>query len=211
MDEDKNAIEVIGVTRDAQMSHLGRRTKCSRIFREPDDQLEIQLLVHSAIPTPMRFARVQRGSNLAVEVAPLEQNLEWFRMPSRVIAILAGTMGALGLLLAAIGIYGVVAFAVNRRTREIGIRIALGADRTSVLKLMLRQSMRPVAIGAIVGIAGCAAVSQILSSMLFGVSPHDPVAFIFVPLLLVSIALGASYLPARKAMRIDPSEALRCE
>ena len=213
-EDGKKVFEVIGVTRDAQVSHLGRSNEIFAYLPvTPQNQLELQLLVHSAIPNAnaIRSAVHAADANLAVEVAPLEQNLEWFRMPSRVVAILAGTMGALGLLLAAIGIYGVVAFAVNRRTREIGIRIALGADRTSVLKLMLRQSMRPVAIGAIVGIAGCAAVSQILSSMLFGVSPHDPVAFIFVPLLLVSIALGASYLPARKAMRIDPSEALRCE
>ncbi len=213
-EDHKKVFQVIGVTRDAQASHLGRSNEIFAYLPvTPQNQLELQLLVHSAIPNAnaIHAAIHAADPNLAVDVAPLEQNLEWFRMPSRVVGVLAGTMGGLGLLLAAIGIYGVVAFAVNRRTREIGIRIALGADRSSVLKLMLRQSMRPVAIGAVIGIAGCAAVSQILSSMLFGVSPHDPVAFIAVPLLLVSIALGASYLPARKAMKIDPSEALRCE
>jgi predicted permease len=217
--DDKTVFQVIGVTRDTQASHLGRSNEVFAYFPVTASNqlelkvLELKLLAHSSIPNAnaIRAAIRSIDPNLSVDVAPLEENLEWWRTPSRIVAILAGTMGALGLLLAAIGIYGVVAFAVNRRTREIGIRIALGADRASVLKLMLRQSMRPVAIGAMIGIAGCAAVSQILSSMLFGVSPHDPVAFIAVPLLLVSIALGASYLPARRAMKIDPSEALRCE
>jgi predicted permease len=217
-DGDKHAIEVIGVTRDAQASHLGRSNEVFAYFpAQQDDQLFQQLLVHSAIPnasaigSQIRAAIHAADPNLAVEVAPLEENLEWFRTPSRIVATLAGTMGAVGLLLAAIGIYGVVAFAVNRRTREIGIRMALGADNRSVVKMMLRQAMRPVAIGALIGIAGCAAVSQILSSMLFGVSAYDPAAFIGVPLFLLAIAMLASYIPARRATKIDPMSALRCE
>src|ERR1035438_8300518 len=141
----------------------------------------------------------------------LEDNLEFSRIPSRIVAILAGSLGALGMLLACIGVYGVVSYAVSRRVREIGIRMTLGADAREVKRLILRQAMRPVVIGALIGTAGFAAVSQILKSMLFGISPHDPVAFVVVPLILMSVALVASYIPARRATKVDPMIALRYE
>jgi putative ABC transport system permease protein len=115
------------------------------------------------------------------------------------------------MLLACIGVYGVVSYAVSRRVREIGIRMTLGADAREVKRLILRQAMWPVVIGALVGIAGCAAVSQILKSMLFGISPHDPLAFVVVPLVLLSVALLASYIPARRATKVDPMVSLRYE
>jgi ABC-type antimicrobial peptide transport system permease subunit len=105
----------------------------------------------------------------------------------------------------------VVSFAVSRRVREIGIRMALGADSRTVKKMILRQAMRPVFIGALIGIAGCAAVSQILSSMLFGLSAYDPVTFVCVPILLLAIAMLASYAPAQRATKVDPMIALRYE
>ena len=108
------------------------------------------------------------------------------------------------MLLACIGVYGVVSYAVSRRVREIGIRMTLGADAREVKNLILRQAMRPVVTGALLGIAGCAAVSKILSALLFGVSAHDPVAFVVVPLILLSVALLASYIPARRATKVDP-------
>jgi putative ABC transport system permease protein len=95
--------------------------------------------------------------------------------------------------------------------REIGIRMALGADSGKIMTLVLRQAMRPVLIGGLVGVAGCAAVSQVLSSMLFGVSAHDPIAFALVPLFLLVVALLASYIPTRRAMKVDPMVALRYE
>jgi ABC-type antimicrobial peptide transport system permease subunit len=144
-------------------------------------------------------------------VTRLDDNLESSRIPSRIVAILAGSLGALGMLLACIGVYGVVSYAVSRRVREIGIRMTLGADAREVKRLILRQAMWPVVIGALVGIAGCAAVSQILKSMLFGISPHDPLAFVVVPLVLLSVALLASYIPARRATKVDPMVSLRYE
>jgi ABC-type antimicrobial peptide transport system permease subunit len=89
--------------------------------------------------------------------------------------------------------------------------MALGADGGEVMSLMLRQAMRPVLIGGLVGVIGCAAVSWVFSSLLFGLSPHDPMAFISVPLFLLVVALIASYVPARRAMRVDPMVALRYE
>jgi putative ABC transport system permease protein len=118
---------------------------------------------------------------------------------------------ALALLLASIGVYGVVSYSVTRRAHEIGVRMALGADGGEIMNLVLRQAMRPVLVGGLVGVAGCAAVSWLLSSMLFGVSAHDPMTFVIVPLFLLILALVASYLPARRATRIDPMVALRYE
>jgi ABC-type antimicrobial peptide transport system permease subunit len=89
--------------------------------------------------------------------------------------------------------------------------MALGADGSEIMNLILRQAMRPVLVGGLVGVAGCAAVSQVLSSMLFGLSAHDPVAFVSVPLFLLVVALIASYVPARGALRVDPMVALRYE
>jgi putative ABC transport system permease protein len=108
-------------------------------------------------------------------------------------------------------VYGVVSYAVSRRVREIGIRMTLGANARELKSLILRQAMRPVVIGGLIGIAGCAAVSQILKSMLFGLSAYDPIAFLGVPLVLLSVALVASYIPARRATKVDPMVALRHE
>jgi predicted permease len=214
LEDGKTQYQVIGVARDAQVSHLGRSNETYLYFPAgPKEQLRELLLVHAATPVSDKVRATLRAAdpNLAVEIAPLEDNLDWWRTPSRLVAILAGSLGALALVLASIGVYGVVSFAVSRRIREIGIRMALGADSRVVYKLILRQSMRPVLIGAFIGIAGCAAVSRVLSSMLFGVSSYDLLAFTIVPAFLIAIALGASYLPARRATRIDPMSALRQE
>jgi ABC-type antimicrobial peptide transport system permease subunit len=104
-----------------------------------------------------------------------------------------------------------VAYSVSRRVREIGIRVALGAAREDVLRLIVRQGMRPVVAGILIGVAGGAAASTVLVSMLFGLSPHDPLSFLLVPAVLFAIALGACYVPARRALRVDPTTALRAQ
>jgi putative ABC transport system permease protein len=116
-----------------------------------------------------------------------------------------------GLLLASLGVFGVVAYAVSRRTKEIGIRVSLGAQKNDVLWLMMAGSMRFVIAGMVLGLAGSAAVSRILQSLLFGVSPLDPVVFAGVSALLACVAALASYLPARRATQVDPLSALRHE
>jgi putative ABC transport system permease protein len=117
----------------------------------------------------------------------------------------------LGLLLASLGIYGVVSYAVSSRIREIGIRMTLGANPKGIFGLIIRQAMRPVLIGVAVGFAVCAGASRLMSVMLYGISPLDPVTFGGVALFLVGVALSACYLPARRATRVDPMEALRYE
>jgi putative ABC transport system permease protein len=125
--------------------------------------------------------------------------------------LLLGAFAAVAVMLAAIGISAVVANAVVRRTREIGVRMALGAGRRDVLGLVLRQGMLLVAIGLVAGLAGALALTRVLRSLLYGVSPTDLVTFAGVPLLLAAIALVAAYLPARRAAQVDPMVALRSE
>jgi ABC-type antimicrobial peptide transport system permease subunit len=165
----------------------------------------------AAAAAGVRSAAAELDPDVVVDVTKFEDNLETWRVPARIVAGLSGALGALSLLLAAVGVYGVVAYAVSRRTREIGIRMTLGANGRDVMSLMLRQSMRPVLIGGAIGIVGCAGVSWVLSSMLFGVSARDPIAFLFVPAFLLGIALLASYVPARRATKVNPVVALRYE
>ncbi|MBS1873273.1 MAG: ABC transporter permease [Acidobacteria bacterium] len=133
---------------------------------------------------------------------------EWLAS-RRFLLVLVGTFAGVALALAAVGIYGVVAFAVTRRTQEIGIRMALGAQRTDVLRMVVGQGFRLAAAGIVVGLAAAFAVTRYLESLLFGVSAMDPAALAFVSGVLLAVALIASYVPARRAMRLDPGSALR--
>lgn len=133
------------------------------------------------------------------------------RTPARIATVLLGLFAAVALLLAAIGIYGVIAYTVAQRTREIGIRIALGASKADLLKLAVGKGGLLVVIGAAVGLLGAAGLTQLMRSLLSGVSPNDPITFVAVVFLLAGTGIAASYLPARRASRIDPTVALRYE
>jgi ABC-type antimicrobial peptide transport system permease subunit len=122
-----------------------------------------------------------------------------------------GAFAFAALLLAAVGMYGVIAFTVRQRTREIGIRVALGATRADVLRLVLGQSAKLSGVGLVLGLAGAIAGGRLLSGLLYGIKPTDPATLIMVPLLLAAVALAASYLPARRAARVDPTRTLRDE
>lgn len=118
---------------------------------------------------------------------------------------------AAALVLATVGLYGVVAFFVTRRTQEIGIRLAIGAQRGDLLRLVLGEGARLAAFGVVIGIVASFAITRLLSSLLFGISVTDPLTFAGVAALLFLVALAASYIPARRAMRVDPVTALRYE
>ena len=126
-------------------------------------------------------------------------------------ASLLACLSILGTFLAAVGLYAAVAYLVTRRTHEIGIRMALGARRADVLKLVLADGLRWCLIGAAIGLAGATAASRLMSSFLYGVRPTDPLCYVASILVAGSVALSASYIPARRAMKVDPMVALRYE
>src|SRR5262245_55273525 len=129
----------------------------------------------------------------------------------KLIAKLSSFFGLLALLLACIGLFGIMSYAVARRTNEIGIRMALGAERGDVLRLMMREGLTPVLIGLAIGLPAALAGARLTTSLLFGLTPADPLTITVATMLLLAVAALAGYLPARKASRVDPMIALRCE
>ena len=125
--------------------------------------------------------------------------------------VLLSIFGGLALVLAVVGVFGVINYSVAQRTLEIGIRISLGAQRRDVLKLVVGQGMVLALLGVGIGLGGAFALTRLISELLFGVSPTDPLTFSAVSCLLATAALVASYIPARRAMNVDPIAALRCE
>ena len=137
----------------------------------------------------------------------LDQSVAQRRFQMRLAAVFAAT----ALLLATLGIYGVVSYSVARRTNEMGIRIALGAQAHQLYRMVLRQAMTPVVLGLVAGLAGAVAAGRVLASLLYQVSPRDPELFAAAALLLAAVGVAASFLPARRAVRMDPLTALRDE
>ena len=175
-------------------------------------------LVVRTAGNPMHWAAAVRSQIASVDkdqpthdLMTLEELQARSLTPRRVNMLLLGTFAVLGLALASVGIYGVVSYSVSQRTHEIGVRMALGAERGDVLKLVVRQGLRSVLIGTGIGVAGSLAITRFLSTMLFGVKPTDPVTFAIVSLVLLVVAWLACYIPARRATKVDPMVALRYE
>jgi ABC-type antimicrobial peptide transport system permease subunit len=146
-----------------------------------------------------------------VNVKTQEQHIDQLLFQERLVARLSSFFGLAALLLASIGLYGLLAHEVTRGTREIGIRVALGAPAGQVLRRVVRHGVALAAVGVALGIAGSFAVTRLLGSMLYDVKPGDPVTLVVVSILLMLVALVACYIPARRAIRVDPLVALRHE
>jgi predicted permease len=165
-----------------------------------------------AIATNIRAAVSDIDKDLPItRIRTMEEIRSMSVLSPRLNLLLFGLFAALALMLASVGIYGVTAYTISQRTREIGIRIALGASRVEVVRLVLRQGARLAAVGVLLGLIGAFGLTRLMTSMIYGVSSADPLTFFAVALLLAFVALAACYIPARRAMRVDPIIALRYE
>ena len=210
----RGPLVVVGVAGDVKQ--FGLHTQPRPEIYLPMRRHSMTLIVRaSGDPAPLTAAMRETVQSLdnraAISLRTLEQVVNRSTWSRRNLALLMGVLGAVALLLAAMGIYGVISYLVAQRTREIGIRLALGAQRRDLFRLILGLGVKLTLIGVASGLALSLALTRFLSSMLFGVSAADPTTFVAIALLLTSVALMASYLPARRAMKVDPITSLRSE
>ena len=206
---------VVGVAKDVYTSNLMDRDDIF-LYRTLDrSELNMSILVRgrSAIDgeRALRAAIHSLDPRLYFEARTIDQYADTWRFPGKMLTIFSAGLGILGLLLASSGVYGVVNYDVSRRIPELGVRMTLGAKPADVFRLIALQSLRPVFLGCLAGVAASAAVTKVMSKLLFGVSPLDPFTFGATSFLLLLAAAIASYGPARRAARIDPMTALRQE
>jgi putative ABC transport system permease protein len=209
--------QIVGIVRDAQLSQAQEATSSYLYLpARRGTQRSISVLAKTDVDfggfaAAVRAETSRMDAGLVVNVQPLSNNLGVMQTLSQITAGIAGVLSLLAVGLASIGIYGVVAYVVSRRRREVGVRMALGAEAGDVQRLILRQTLPPVVIGLTIGIAAAAAIVRLLQSVLFGVSPFDPIAFIGAPLLMLAIAATAALIPTRGAMHVNPMSVLRSE
>jgi len=215
---DTPPMEIIGVARDIKYYSLAEEprpyvyTSVAQLYT-PYLTLSVRTSGDPrALAGPLRKEVERLDPNVAItKLATFAELRQAPLFPSRAMAIVSSLFGLLALLLAALGIYGITSYTVGQRTREIGIRIALGAERGDIFRLIVGQGVGITLFGVGVGLAAALALTRFLSSQLFGVSADDPLTFVAVSLLLAFVALIACYIPARRAMKVDPMVALRTE
>jgi ABC-type antimicrobial peptide transport system permease subunit len=178
---------------------------------------DMTVYVRTSLPSRQVFKVIRKqvheiDSRVPIyDMSTMEDQLDSSLAGERLMGFLSSLFGALATILAMIGLYGVTAYSVARRIHEIGIRMALGAQSRDVLDLVLREGMILAGVGIGIGLAIAWGLTRVLRSLLFGITPTDTVTFVCAALLLITVALLASYIPARRATRIDPMEALRYE
>jgi putative ABC transport system permease protein len=211
--------EIVGVIPDTQYNDL--RGKTPAMSFAPASQLPARgpwtgLMIHSNEPPAAIGATIKRGlaarhPDVIVELSDFQRDIRDELTPERLMVMLSGFFGVLAAVLAMVGLYGVISFLVARRRNEIGIRLALGAERGQVVAMVMREAGRLLAIGVVTGIALSLVAGRGARSLLFGLKPYDPLTLAMAALLLSLIAAAASFLPARRASKLDPMAALRDE
>jgi predicted permease len=215
---DGATVTIVGVVRDAKYSSLDEdarpfmylalaqnwRSSSNVLVRTTGDAASLGPIIRDAVRAVDPLLPVP-------DVITMENATSVVLLPQRIAAMVTAIMGLLGLTLAAVGLYGVVAYTASLRTREIGVRLALGAPGGSVLRLIMRDGMRLVAIGMAIGLLLAAVLTRVMTRFLFGVSPLDPLVFAVIPLALAGVALLANFLPAHRAAATDPVVALRAD
>lgn len=210
-------MQIVGVVKDGKYRTLGEdpRPYYWEAGQQSRGGFERVTLVVRTTGDPGALGAVLRreleavNRNVPVDIRTLAERMQTALLPAKALAAVLGTFGALGLVLAAVGIYGVITYLTGRRTHEIGVRIALGAKPADILRLVLGQGAWLAGLGLGVGVIGAALAARLISSMLYGVSPTDPLTFAAVAGVLAAVALAANWIPARRAAKVDPIRALR--
>ena len=217
-DDSKPWKTIVGIVGDVRQYGLDTQPRIAAYISQAQNLSFLFTLVARTTVDPSGMERAARGAFLAADptqpvfnVQPLESYMAASLAQRRLTLALLAMFGALALALAAVGIYGVVSYAVTSRTREMGIRMALGAGRSDMLAMILRQAAVLAGAGLVAGIAGAFVLTRFLTTLLFEVRTTDQATLGSIALLLVAVALGASYLPARRAAGVDPTVTLRYE
>jgi predicted permease len=214
----KDELPIVGIVGDVRQTNVDEapapriyasiyqtfRVKVNLVVRTRDDPSVMIKRIEDAI-------RTVDGQQTFTAAFTLENVVNEAVARPRLLTVLLGLFGGMGLILGALGIYGVLAYLVTQRTREIGVRIALGAQRSDVLGMVVGNGLRLAGIGVAIGLAGALALTRLMQGVLYGVSSYDPVTFAVVALTLFAVAAFASWLPALRATRVDPLEALRAD
>jgi putative ABC transport system permease protein len=217
MDGDMRLLTIVGIvgdTREYGLDQPPRPIVYANLFQRPRAEMTVTMLSDADTRLVSSSARAILA-DLNPQIPPGFRTFQQVYSASlgsrKFNVILIGFFGITALLLASAGVFGVMAYSVSRRTREFGVRVALGATPRDVLRMVLGQGVRTILIGVAIGIAGSFALTQTVSSLLFGVTATDPLTFAGVTFLLIAVALLACYIPAHRATKVDPMVALRYE
>ena len=214
----ENDYTVVGVARDAKVRSLGEAPR-PFIYRHYDQAFSSGMTLvaattgddQQAVLDVLTLARRMEPELLVLQTQTMYRHLAVSLLPHRLSAVIISAFGVLALLLASIGLYGVVSYAVSTRSREVGIRMALGADPRKVVGMLTRGGLRLVAVGTMLGLLVAFALAQLLNSLLYGIPASDPVSFLAVPALLAAVAFLAAWIPARRASLVNPVTALKAD
>jgi ABC-type antimicrobial peptide transport system permease subunit len=212
----KTAVAIVGVVGDVRQTSVDE-TPAPRIYASVFQtfRVKVNLVVRTREDPTVMITRVEEAlrtidrQQTITAAFTLDDVVSEAVARPRLLTVLLGLFGAMGLVLGALGIYGVLAYLVTQRTREIGVRLALGAPRGNVLWMVVSGGLRLAGLGVAIGLVGALILTRLMQGVLYGVTPHDPLTLSVVAIGLLAVAAFASWLPARRATRVDPLEALR--